>query len=453
MEELIRSELLKLELLPVPPPIKFKESTHLSKADDFYECQTETIQAAIHEGIVYSPYKKPKTVELSFFDFLAKSLRTHGNKIALTDEQKTVTYRELLKKLRCCAAMFQAHNVGPGDKVYCHFGNSIEAFVALYSIGAAGATIVLSDPEYKEGEVQRHMKNCDATHVVTDLRHSFKFSSRDQNSRIKAYFSVDDVPGFTCISNYDAYNEEDYQEVARNPGRILVMAYTSGTTGQSKSVEITEERFLRKVCGMEATGLYSENDVCLACEYLTIYLSFSFNFKFICSGARLVISDKYWSVNDFLSTAKNQKVSLLMTTPSVLYLLASAVATTGTRLPSLKKVISLGATLPKSTAGLVLSALKPKEFRNVYGLSEASGVVCCPPAGHSCFDSVGFPVADTQVKVIDPQSGRTLSAHQRGEILVRSPSIMTGYYNHHEATAAAIDAHGWLRTVQSCHHQ
>ncbi|XP_075559733.1 luciferin 4-monooxygenase-like [Dermacentor variabilis] len=281
---------------------------------------------------------------------------------------------------------------------------------------------------------------------MTDLRHSFKFSPGDRENSIKAYFSVEDVPGFISISNLSRYNEEDYQEVRRFPGRVLVMASTSGTTGQSKIVQVTEERFLRKVCGMEATGLYSADDVCLACEYLNIYLSFSFNFKFICCGVRLVISDKYWSVDDFLSTAKNEKVSLLMTTPSVLYLLASAVAAMGARLPSLKKVISLGATLPKSTAGLVLSILKPTEFRNVYGLSEASGVVCCAPAGQLCFESVGFPVADTEVKILDPKTKRTMPPLEHGEIMVRSPNLMTSYYTNGEATAAAVGAEGWLRT-------
>lgn len=446
MESLIRTELGKLELLPEVTAISFKEWNHHSKEEGFHDCKKATVQTEIREGIVHSPYKTPRIVQLSFFEFLEESLRAHGDKIALTDGEKTVTYKQLLKKLRCCAALFQAHNVGPGDKVYCHFENSIEAFVALYSIGVAGATTVLSDPEYKEGEVQEHMKNCKATHVVTDLRHSHKFNARGQRSPVKAYFAVDDVPGFVPICNYATYNEEDYRGVTRNPDRVLIMAYTSGTTGQPKSVEITEERFLRKVCGMEVTGIYTANDVCLACEYLTIYLSFSFNFKFICCGARLVISDKYWSVHEFISTATSQKVSLLMTTPSVLYLLASAVAVTGTKLPSLMKVVSLGATLPKSTAGLVLSTLKPKEFRNVYGLSEASGVVCCPPSGETCFDSVGFPVADTQVKITDPQSGKAMPPLQRGEIMVRSPNIIIGYYNHTKPTDAAVDEDGWLRT-------
>ncbi|XP_075724345.1 uncharacterized protein LOC119185685 isoform X2 [Rhipicephalus microplus] len=344
MEDLIRTELPKLQLLQHTSEICFKEWDRRSRQEHPNESETASVRAPIHEGIVHSPYKISDVVELSFFDFLAESLRSHGKKIAL------------------------------------------------------------------------------------------------------AYFAVDDVPGFISVSNYGIYNEDDFREVKRNPEGILVMAYTSGTTGQSQCVEITEERFLRKVCGMEVTGLYIADDVCLACEYLTIYLSFSFNFKFMCSGARLVISDKYWSVNDFISTAMNEKVSLLMTTPSVLYLLASAVKASGTTLLSLKKVVSLGATMPKSTAGIVLSALKPKEFRNVYGLSEASGVVCCPPAGQSCFQSVGFPVPDTQLKVIDPQSERTLSVHQRGEIMVRSPNIMSGYYNNRGATAAAVDPHGWLST-------
>ncbi|XP_049527070.1 uncharacterized protein LOC119458356 isoform X6 [Dermacentor silvarum] len=454
MENLIRSHLQIMELPPGKLAGNCEEWPCSSEAENSSQTVGErknillaaTTQAPIQEGIVHSPYKQSKTVLLSFSEFLTEKLRPHGNRIALTDGERSVTYKQLLKKFRCCAAMFQAHHVGPGDKVYCHLENSIEAFVALYSIGVAGATVVLSDPEYKEGEVQQHMKNCDATCVVTDLRHSFKFSPGDRDNGIKAYFAVGDVPGFISISNFDTYNEEDYQEVRRCPGRVLVMAYTSGTSGQSKSVEITEERFLRKVCGMEVTGLYSADDVCLACEYLTIYLSFSFNFKFICCGARLVISDKYWSVRDFLSTAKNEKVSFLMTTPSVLYLLASAVAATGTRLPSLRKVVSLGGTLPKSTAGLVISALKPTEFRNVYGLSEASGVVCCPPAGQLCFDSVGFPVADTQVKICDPKSKKTMAPLERGEIMVRSPNMMVGYYNHCEATAAALDVDGWLCT-------
>nr|XP_050030174.1 uncharacterized protein LOC126526315 [Dermacentor andersoni] len=446
MENLIRSHLQMLELLPGKYAENCDGWTCNSGTENSYESQTVTMQAPIQEGIVHSPYKHSQTVLLSFVEFLTEKLRHHGNRIALTYGERNLTYKELLKKFRCCAAVFQAHNVGPGDKVYCHFGNSIEAFVALYSICFTGATVVLSDPEYKKGEVQQHLKSCDATHVVTDLRHSFKFSPGDQENKIKAHFSVEDVPGFISISNLGTYNEEDYQEVRRCPGRVLVMASTSGTTGQSKIVQVTEERFLRNVCGMEVTGLYSADDVCLACEYLNIYLSFSFNFKFICCGVRLVISDKYWSVDDFLSTAKNEKVSLLMTTPSVLYLLASAVAASGARLPSLRKVISLGATLPKSTAGLVVSMLKPTEFRNVYGLSEASGVVCCAPAGQLCFESVGFPVADTEVKILDPKTKRTMPPLVHGEIMVRSPNIMACYYNDGEATAAAVDADGWLRT-------
>ncbi|KAH7949159.1 hypothetical protein HPB49_005666 [Dermacentor silvarum] len=135
-----------------------------------------------------------------------------------------------------------------------------------------------------------------------------------------------------------------------------------------------------------------------------------------------------------------------MTTPSVLNLLASAVAATATRLPSLRTVVSLGASLPKSTAELVISAFKPAEFSNSYGLSEASGDVCFSPAGQLYFDSVGFPVPDTQVKIIDTKSQRTLPPLERGEIMVRSPYIMVGYYNHCEATAAAVDGDGWLRT-------
>ncbi|XP_049524472.1 uncharacterized protein LOC119454469 [Dermacentor silvarum] len=450
MENLIRSHQQMLELLPENCTGNCEERTCNSGAEDIYESQKATMQAPmqapIQDGIVHSPYKQSETVLLSFAEYLTEKLQPHGNRIALTDGERSVTYKELLKKFRCCAAMFQAHNVGPGDKVYCHFANSIDGFVALYSIGMTGATVVLSDPEYKEGEVQEHMKNCDATHVVTDLCHSIKFSPRDQGTSIKAYFAVGDVPGFISISNFDTYNEEDYQEVRRCPGRILVMTYTSGTTGQTKNVEIAENRFLQKACGMEITGLYSADDVCLACEYITIHVAFSFNFKLICCGARLVISDKYWSVPDFISTTKNEKVSLVMTTPSVLYLVASALAATGTRVPSLKKVVSLGASLPKSTAVLVVSALKPVEFKNIYGLSEASGDVCCPPAGQLCFDSVGFPVPDTQVKIIDPESQRTMPPLERGEIMVRSPNVMVGYYNHGEATAAAIDADGWLRT-------
>ncbi|XP_075538603.1 uncharacterized protein LOC142573002 [Dermacentor variabilis] len=446
MENLIRSHLQMLEHLPEKCAGSCEEWSCNSTTENFQESQMTTMQAPVQDGIVHSPYKQFEPVQLSFVDFLTEKLRPHGNRIALTDGEKSVTYKELLKQFRCCAAMFQAHSVGPGDKVYCHFGNSIEGLVVLYSIALAGATVVLSDPEYKEGEVQQHMKNCNATHVVTDFRYSFKFSPRDQANSIKACFAFGDVPGFISISNFDTYNEEDYQEVRSCPGRILAMTYTSGTTGRSKIVEIAEERFLGKVYATEATGLYSADDVFLACEYLTIYLSFSFNFKFLCCGVRLVISDKYWSVDHFPSTVKDEKVTLLMTTPSVLYLLASAVAATGTRLPSLRKVVSLGATLPKSTAAFVISTLKPREFRNVYGLSEAGGDVCCPPAGQLCFDSIGFPVPSTQVKVIDPESHRPMPPLERGEIMVRSPNIMVGYYNDREATAAAIDADGWLRT-------
>ncbi|XP_077484941.1 uncharacterized protein LOC144094947 [Amblyomma americanum] len=446
MEALIKPHLQGLHHIKEPHVVHCEELAIDSTADDSATTKKPTLRVKIKGGTVFSPYDSANEVPSSLYALITERLSCHGNKTALIEGNRAVKYNELMSKLRRYAAGFQAHGVGPGDRVYCHCGNSIESFVALYSIALAGATIVLSDPEYKTGEVQKHMKDTDATHILTDVTHAFKFNNDGKPSPIKAHFATSSLPGFISVCSFDAYGEDDYKKVEPEPARTIVMAYTSGSTGAPKNIEITEGRFVRKICGMGATGIYAADDVCLACEHLTIYLSFSFNLKFICCGAVLVISSKYWSVPDFIQTAGSNQVTLLMTTPSVLSLLANGVIAAGVRLPSLKKVVSLGAVLSKTTAMLVQSAFSPSEFRNVYGLSEASGVVCCPGPGQISPDSVGFPVAETEIKVVDTKTGSVLGPKECGEILVRSQYIMTTYYKNSQATAAAIDADGWLRT-------
>ncbi|KAL1472596.1 hypothetical protein MTO96_039224 [Rhipicephalus appendiculatus] len=123
----------------------------------------------IENGVVHSPYPEvPPVKDATVFAFLKNRIRHRSNKTALICDSEAITHGEVLERLERCAAVYQMHGIGKGDRVYAHVLNSIDNFICICAIPLTGATLVTSDVLFREGELLANLHNSDATHVLTD---------------------------------------------------------------------------------------------------------------------------------------------------------------------------------------------------------------------------------------------------------------------------------------------
>ncbi|KAM7308958.1 4-coumarate--CoA ligase-like 6 [Ixodes scapularis] len=105
------------------------------------------VTARIEDGIVYSPFPEHPPAEISMFEAVRRCLIKHGDKTALIIDDEKITHSEMLSMFRRFAVGFQMQGVRPADRVFVHLENSVESFVALYSVIFAGGVVILSDPQ------------------------------------------------------------------------------------------------------------------------------------------------------------------------------------------------------------------------------------------------------------------------------------------------------------------
>ncbi|KAH7937096.1 hypothetical protein HPB49_007853 [Dermacentor silvarum] len=253
------------------------------------------------------------------------------------------------------------------------------------------------------------------------------------------------VDNFTWVSSYEEGSELRYADRAISPENIAFISHTSGTTSVSKSIEVTQQSFIAQICCRDGLRLPSENDVLPTHRSITYFFGFSHAFFMVCCGGKVVLLDS-GEIPQIVDALISHNVTSITGNPRGFFGITEHVKLRGNKLPSLKKVISLGVKLPADIAMSVASFFNLEELRDGYGMTEVSGFLTITPAREIASGDVGFPVPGSRMKIVDVETGESLGPMQCGEILFHTPYLMHGYYKNVEATAERIDKDGWLHT-------
>ncbi|XP_049512143.1 uncharacterized protein LOC119463702 [Dermacentor silvarum] len=405
------------------------------------------MRAKIVNGIVYSPYPELEDFkDVSTFTYLNRRLQKYGDKTALIHGQDKVGYSELLGKLKATASGFRSHGIGSGDRVLVHVENSIDSFVAACSIPLTGATLVTSDVTFSEEELLDHAKRTDATHLLTGKAYVDIFNRISSVIKFKSMFSFTDIPGYINVTNFTSNKSVKYTESLSHHTGAKFVCHSTGTTGVSKIIEITEETFLSQVCCREKFQLAVPDDVCIGGGNISFYVCFTYVFFVISIGGTIVLLDKYDPMPDVFAAFRDHKVNVVHGTPTKLLEIVHEAKRAGQSFPLVKKFTSLGTLMTERTKLAILAACSPSELRSCYGMTEVSGYLAAPPSGQITAGDVGFPVSAARMKVVDPNSGAVLGSNQPGEVLFHTPHVMVGYYKNPEETASFTTNDGWIRT-------
>ena len=344
---------------------------------------------------------------------LVDAAERHRDRVALRHGDSTLTYGEVARRAAAYASLFSRAGVEPGDRVALQLPNRPAYVAAYYGALAAGAIVVPLNVLLREREVETRLAHATPALLVAD----------------------DDEPSAA---------DGPLAPVERRPDDPAVILYTSGTSGDSKGAVLTHGG-LRVAAESAATALaLRPDDVLLGSAPLSHVLAMSSGMNAaILAGAQLLLIERF-EAQETLAEMARFGVTILLGVPTMCIALCAA-APAAADLPPIRIAHVGGAAVPVEVAREFEQTFGG-EVREGYGLTELSGVATTYSRGRPRKPgSVGTPLGETELRVVS-LDGEPLGPHTTGEIQFRGPSVIHGYWGDDAATAAAIDADGWLAT-------
>jgi len=404
---------------------------------------------------------------------LEEAVRKVPDRIACRHRRETLTYAELLAKSRRMAAALQARGLKPGDRVALLMPNMPEYLVSLFGTWMAGGTVVPLNPLMVAEEVVDLLKATDCRFVVA-LDVLLPLLGRDGEVRTDVVFvttlkrrlplwdrflyklvRMHRLGIFSRFVPKQAVDMDDalgmapadFEPYHSLPTDIANILPTGGTTGRPKAVVLTHRNLLANAWQVwHWNGCRFGEDVLLAClPFFHSYGMTTCALNGIASGATLILQHRF-RAEAVLRLIERTKPTLVPAVPAMLAAFNKILAKRHYYMTSIRGVISGGGPLPPTVAA-EFSERSGAVVVEGYGLSEASPVTHAGPLdGTARPGTIGLPVPDTEAMVVDADNGKeALPPGQVGELIVRGPQVMAGYWNDAEATVNAL-RDGWLYT-------
>ena len=371
-----------------------------------------------------------------------------GDKPALIDGPtgRTVTYAELDQATRALAAGLAARGFGPGDALAIYMPNLPEYAVAFHGVARAGGRATTANPLYTARELEHQLRDSEAKILLTVPPFLGIAREAAEAAGVDEVFVVGEAEGASPVTDLLG-DPAAAPEVEIDPANDLaVLPYSSGTTGLPKGVMLTHANLVANIVQIQDGFPISQDDTLIGClPFFHIYGQTVIMNQGLWTGATIVTMPRF-DLEQFLGLIEEHSVSRVYVVPPIALALAKHPAVEETDLSSVDTVMSGAAPFGAELSQQVASRLGCTVIQG-YGLTETSPVTHVNrPHGEIRAGTIGQPLIGTECRLVDPETGEDVADGERGELWVRGPQVMAGYLNNAEATAATIDADGWLHT-------
>ncbi len=369
---------------------------------------------------------------------LARTAASTPDQVAIRLDDLELTYAGLDAASALAAGWLREHGVGPGDRVGIMLPNIPQFPILYYGALRAGAAVVPMNPLFKEREVEYYLSDSGAK--VLFGWEGIADQAQPGAEAAGAAFEVVDAGFSQKLATYSPAPDV----VERAPDDTAVLLYTSGTTGKPKGAELTHSNLGSNVATCVALFDGGPGDVIFG--GLPLFHSFGqtcgLNSAVAC-GATLTMIPRF-EPHKALEVLQRDKVTIMQGVPTMYVALLQDPAHKDYDVSTLRLAVSGGASLPVE----VLRGFE-KEFGVIllegYGLSETSPVASFNHADRERkAGSIGTPVRDVEMRLIDADWNDTADG-EIGEIAIKGPNVMKGYWNRPDATTEAIKD-SWFRT-------
>lgn len=386
------------------------------------------------------------------------------------------TYREFFADVEAASRGLAAMGIGRGDHVALWATNVPQWVVLQFAAANIGAVLVTVNPAYRPFELKYVLKQSDAKALF--LVDQFKSSN---------YFAMlaEAVPELAACQPGSLHaaefpmlkwvvslrGETPHGALSWNamlargevadidlapfkaelqPNEKINIQYTSGTTGFPKAATLSHRNLLLNAYYVGACQRFTADDrVCIPVPFYHCFGCVLGTLAAAVAGAAMIVPADSFNPTATLDAIERERATAIYGVPTMYIAELQDPTFPQRKITTLRTGIMSGSPCPIEVMKQVIEQMGIREITIAYGQTEASPVVTQTRTDDPLelrVETVGRPLPGWEVKLVDPQTGATLGDNQQGEFCARGHGVMLGYYKNPEATAAAIDADGWLHT-------
>lgn len=413
----------------------------------------------------------------SLVDIFNGFVKRYANNPAFVCLGQTLTYAELDQKSAAFAAYLQNEtSLQAGDRIAVQLPNILQYPIVVFGALRAGMIVVNTNPLYTEREMEHQFNDSGAKALVVLANMADKAEKVVPNTSIKHVITtqVGDMHGLVKRSLINFVLKNVKKEVpsfnipgsvelrsclAKGAGKaikpstakgndVAVLQYTGGTTGVAKGAMLTHRNLIANM--LQCRGLFEMildegNERVIA--PLPLYHIYAFTVHCMVmleTGNCSVLIPNPRDIPGFIKVLQKEKFTGFVGLNTLFVALCNQETFRAIDFSALKLTISGGMALTNAAAEQ-WKKVTGSDISEGYGMTETSPVVSFNPPGYIKIGTIGMPVSSTICKVVD-EEGNEMPVGEPGELCVKGPQVMKGYWQRPEATAETIDADGWLKT-------
>jgi acyl-CoA synthetase (AMP-forming)/AMP-acid ligase II len=384
----------------------------------------------------------------NLYQFVLGAARSRGTKTALIDavSGEQLTYAELSDAVASLSCGFVAAGLKPRDVLAIYAPNSVHYPVVFFAALRAGAVVTTINPSYTERELRHQLADSQARWLVTVTNLLATALAASKDLLVSKWLTLDNTgPPAPAQSLIDYFVPARSIAIELQPDNLCVLPYSSGTTGLSKGVMLSHRNEVANIVQSQAVLEYRANDVIMAvlpffhCYGMQIMMNAG-----LASGATVVTMPRF-DLESFLQAHGRFGVTMSFVAPPIVLALAKHPQLADYDFSKLRFMMSGAAPLGAELA-LELGRKLGCPVVQGYGMTELGPVSHLTPIDRNRPGTCGLPVPGVEARIVDPSNASMLGSDQEGELWIRGPAVMRGYWNNPAATAATLDADGWLHT-------
>ncbi len=435
--------------------------------------QTQDTDGLPHPWLRHYDASVPAHIEyprVPLYTLLDDTAAAQPNKAALLFYGRQFAFRDLKAHSDALASSLRRLGVQPGDRVALLLPNMPQFVVAYYGILKAGAAVVPLNPLYTEGELSVQITDAGAETVITIPMFLDKVGKLMGNTPLKRVIAArlaDALPfplsvaqrvreagmlrrargmvllDFKTLADHPA--PADFHPAPADPDDLAVLIYSGGTTGVAKGIMLSHYACVANAYQIAAWGNLRGDERMLA--VLPLFHGFGMSVTMnapILHGGTTILMPRF-NAADVLKAIQKYRPTFFIGVPTMFVALSNLPDIGRYDLSSLEGIFVGAAPLTRAIKENFEAKTGARMIEG-YGLTEAvTAIMANPYHGTHKIGSIGIPFPDVEVKIVGLNDGRDLPPGELGEIILRSPTLMLGYYKNEAETAKAL-MDGWLHT-------
>lgn len=381
-----------------------------------------------------------------------------GEALVVPYQNVRLTYQELAAEVDRVARGLMAIGLDRGDRIGIWSPNNAEWVLVQYATARMGAILVNINPAYRTSELEYALNQSGCRFLVS----APEFLSSDYRAMVaevapqvpslERTLFLESTDWDELLSGSDAVSPVELDELAASlqPDDPINIQYTSGTTGFPKGATLSHVNILNNGFFTGELCRYTSQDrVCIPVPFYHCFGMVLGNLACTTHGATIVVPGARFLPDAVLQTVSDERCTSLYGVPTMFIAALEHPDAATYDLSSLRTGIMAGSPCPVEVMKRVISDFNMTEVTIAYGMTETSPVSTQTAPDDDIerrVSSVGRIHPHVVVKIVDPETGRTIERGESGELCTSGYSVMLGYWNDPDRTAEAIDADGWMHT-------